>query len=580
MTITIPSVTIRIPELRTLAGRGWRLGLVGLLVLLVGGLVLHQVRPAAASNVRAVSAGGNHTCALTNAGGVKCWGANGSGQLGNGATTDSSTPIDVTGLTSGVAAVSAGSGHTCALTTGGGVKCWGDNYSGELGNGTTTTSGCFCIPTPADVTGLTSGVAAVSAGSGDTCALTTGGGVKCWGTNIYGELGDGTTTQRTTPVGVSGLASGVAAVSAGGVHTCALTTGGGLKCWGWNFYGQLGNGTTTDSHTPVDVSGLTSGVAAVSAGGTHTCALTTGGGLKCWGDNNSGDLGDGTTTPRSTPVDVSGLTSGVAAVSGGNGYTCALATGGGLKCWGNNFNGQLGNGTTTNSSTPVDVSGLSSGVAAVSLGQAHTCALTTGGGVKCWGSNSNGQLGVPNTGPMMCSGFACSTTPVDVTNLTKTQVNITLVSQYHPPESCYNVFNPAISQITPLFQVCDNNFQPAQSSSACIDATHPTGLGLCSDLDPAVGSIRVTLVPADYHVVQTVVPPFHVASPGKIDCNTSGAPTCVVALTTAPTLDPWFPWDIAGGPGGAPDGKVTVSDILAVVGKFAQTNPYFASPAP
>jgi alpha-tubulin suppressor-like RCC1 family protein len=350
----------------------------------------------AAGGVAAVSAAGGYTCALTSAGGVKCWGTNDPGQLGDGqacGTLSCPAPVDVSGLTSGVAAVSAGTNHTCALTSTGGVECWGLNDTGQLGDGTTTSR-----TTAVDVSGLTSGVAAVSAGYSHTCALTTAGGLKCWGGNTAGELGDGTTTDRTTPVDVSGLTSGVAAVSAGAIHTCALTTAGGLKCWG-------GDGTTT----PVDVSGLTSGVAAVSAGYFHTCALTSAGGLKCWGYNVHGQLGDGTTTNRTTPVDVSGLTSGVAAVRGGLNHTCALTTAGGLKCWGDNSTAQLGDGTATERHTPVDVSGLTGGVAAVTTGFDNTCGITSAAGLKCWGFNDSGQLGDGTT--------TLRITPVDVVGL-------------------------------------------------------------------------------------------------------------------------------------------------------------------
>ena len=257
--------------------------------------------PSARLKAAAIAAGELHTCALTSGGGVKCWGGNGVGQLGDGTTIQRHAPVAVSGPASGVAALAAGEEHTCALTSAGGVKCWGDNESGELGDGTTMDRYI-----PVAVSGLASGVVAISAGALHTCALTGAGGVTCLGGNDFGQLGDGTTTERHAPVAASGLASGVAAISAGGGHTCALTSAGGVKCWGDNGSGQLGDGTTTQRDTPVDVSGLATGVAAITAGGAHTCALTSAGGVKCWGDNNFGQLGDGTTTERHRPVEVLG----------------------------------------------------------------------------------------------------------------------------------------------------------------------------------------------------------------------------------------------------------------------------------
>ena len=322
-----------------------------------------------ASGVTVLASGNRHTCALTAGGGVKCWGSNGAGQLGDGTTTNRSTPVNVVGLASGVTVLGTGGYHTCALTSGSKVKCWGENAFGQLGDGTTARRS-----TPVEVNGLATSVSALAGGELHTCALTTGRGVKCWGLNSVGQLGDGTTIWRSTPVDAVGLTSGVTALAGGAGHTCALTTGGGAKCWGENRSSQLGDGTNTNRSTPVDVAGMASGVTTLATGSYHTCALATSGGAMCWGSNDYGQLGDGTTTYHGTPVDVIGLAGGVITLVAGYGHTCALTTGGGVKCWGRNYHGQLGDGTTTNRSTPVDVVGLASGVTALAAGMAsHLC---------------------------------------------------------------------------------------------------------------------------------------------------------------------------------------------------------------
>ena len=357
-----------------------------------------------ATHAGAVAAGANYTCALTTAGAAYCWGGNGYGQLGDGSTDNRTTPAPVSGLGFGVAAIAARGLHTCALTTAGTALCWGHNGDGQLGDGSTDDR-----PTPVAVkdvggAGTLSGVAAIAAGNLHTCALTTAGTALCWGHNGDGRLGDGSGggggSSQTTPVSVSGLGTSVNAITAGGYHTCALTTAGTALCWGANLFGQLGNGNTAIQLAPVSVkdvggAGTLSGVAAIAASTSHTCALTTTGAVQCWGSNTKGKLGDGSTAQRTAPVDVkdvggAGTLSGVAAIATGDGHTCARTTAGAALCWGYNSNGQLGDGSTTDRSTPVAANGLGSGVAAIAAG-AHTCALTTAGAVQCWGWNYDGQ---------------------------------------------------------------------------------------------------------------------------------------------------------------------------------------------
>lgn len=433
----------------------------------------------AADGVTAVDPGGAHSCALTAAAGVKCWGWNYYGQLGDGTTTARFAPVSTCAGGSGpdcasgsplrgVASISAGGYHTCALTAVGGVKCWGLNEDGQLGNGTRDDR-----TAPRDVCGPPHGaplaaciaigeIAAISAGYAHTCAVTTSGSVTCWGANSHGQLGNGTTISSSrpedvceagarpialpmasvpnVPFDVTGAASclpisGVVAVSAGSSHTCALTVSGGVKCWGSNEAGQLGDGgacgaictapatvcepgavpaAAFDSERRGNGSQAVppscvpmSDAAMISVGGAHTCARSTSGRATCWGDNAQGQLGDGTEIPRSRPVAV--LVNGVLGITAGIGHTCAVGVAANVSCWGQNQVNQLGDSTTTDSSTPVGVVGLGSGISFVVAGGSHTCALTTAGTITCWGVNFDGRLG---------DGTATlHSTPVDVVGL-------------------------------------------------------------------------------------------------------------------------------------------------------------------
>ena len=369
------------------------LGAVAAAVLLSPVSARTQGRSSTNAAATAIEVGGGHSCAVTTAQTVLCWGGNAYGQLGDDTTGPRSAPVAVSNL-SGVTAVSGGDSHTCALTRAGQVLCWGQNTYGQLGDGTSVDS-----HTPVAVSGLPSGVQAIAAGGSHTCALTSSHGVMCWGWNGEGELGDNLACGIAAclyPVQVVGLTTGVRAISTFWAHTCALTDGGGVKCWGWNQNGQIGVGTTTyDEPVPVDVLGLTSGVDEIAVGGYHTCAHLSAGGVKCWGKNARGQLGDGTEVERHAPVAVQRLSGEPVELTAGFNQTCANMDTGGVKCWGRNINGELGDGQKCGAFCPfpVDVDGLSTGVTEVSAGGGHECALKRNGGVKCWGWNPNGQLG-------------------------------------------------------------------------------------------------------------------------------------------------------------------------------------------
>jgi alpha-tubulin suppressor-like RCC1 family protein len=316
--------------------------------------------------------------------------------------------------------VHSGDRHACGLTTSGAAYCWGRNEGGQLGDGSTADS-----PWPMAVAGgLT--FSSLSVGYRHNCGLTTSGAAYCWGTNDFGQLGDSSTTSRSVPVAVA-AGPGFVSLSAGPGLTCGLTAAGTAYCWGDNQHGQLGAASTETcgssrlacSRRPIAVSGgLTfstvsaGGGSTVSAAGGRACGVTTSGAAYCWGYGADGELGNGSNASSAVPVPVSaGLT--FSTISVGSAYhSCAIATSGAAYCWGGNFTGELGNGSTTASSVPVAVSGGLT-FSLVSAGEWHTCGVTTSGAAYCWGNGTHGQLG-GGYGGEQCGSSNCSTRPLAV----------------------------------------------------------------------------------------------------------------------------------------------------------------------
>jgi len=336
-----------------------------------------------------ISAGNYHACATLSNKTIKCWGRNTFGQLGDGTNIDKRTPTLVLGVDN-ANAVSVGDDFTCATLSNGTIKCWGRNNYGQLGDGTNIDK-----RNPVLVTGIDNAVS-VSAGNNHACALLSNGKIKCWGFNGAGQLGDGTNIDKRTPTFVSGIDTAVS-VSAGFVHTCAVLANGKTKCWGGNQNGQLGDGTTINKNIPTLVSNIgnsmTGNVIMVSAGDSHTCATVEADNtIRCWGDNDYGQLGDGTNNRRETPILVSEIRR-AASVVAGDYFTCAVLSDGSMKCWGTNEHGQLGDGTNNRRRTPVLVSEINDAISATA-GWYFSCAILSNGITKCWGQNDFGQLGL------------------------------------------------------------------------------------------------------------------------------------------------------------------------------------------
>ena len=476
-----------------------------------------------------VDANYGNTCAVIHGGAVVCWGLGDDGQLGNGGTSNSNTPVAVSGLSNAVT-VTTGYRHSCAVTSSGSVMCWGLGNYGQLGNGGTDNSNL-----PVTVSGLNNAIA-VSAGLYHTCALTSIGTVRCWG---YGNglLGDGTWNASSTPVTVSNLSNAIQ-LTVGSQHTCALTSFGTVVCWGAGGNGELGNGGTSISNTPVVVSGLTNAIS-VSAGDTHTCAVTSNATAVCWGQGNYGQLGNGSVTNSSIPVSVSGMTNAIA-VSAGSHHNCALTTIGTAYCWGWGGTYQLGNGSQSNSSVPVAVIGLTKSVE-LSAGYSHTCALNDSGTVSCWGFGPEGQLGTGGTSiataPVPVSGLNLSysrqtisfgTAPVVVTGGTGTVI-----------ATATSGLPLRLTSLTPDVCLISANIVTAVATGSCTIAANQAGDINFYSAFQATQSFSIAPL-STYAITATANP----VGGGTVSCtpnpvNSGNTSTCTATPATGYTFSAW-----------------------------------------
>ena len=345
---------------------------------------------------RQVSAGLEHTCGVTTNDVGYCWGDNRSGQLGNGTLDASTRPVAVSGGLR-FEQIMTGLGFSCGITTDDRAYCWGSNTFGQLGDGTSGTNRL----TPVAVAGERR-FAHIRAGNNHTCAITPFGGGFCWGANFFGQLGDNTKIQRNVPVRIHGGGLLYRQIFPAERHTCALATDERAYCWGVNEDGQLGDGTTIQKLKPAAVAGghrfrqVIAGGAGRSGFHSMSCGVATTSRTYCWGDNTNGQLGDGTKLQRTVPTLVHGGLDFVELSANGL-NVCGATRDNAAYCWGFNGFGQLGDGTFTDRSIPTRVVGTQA-FRRVDAGHFQTCAVTLNDRAFCWGSNTFGELGNGTSG--------------------------------------------------------------------------------------------------------------------------------------------------------------------------------------
>jgi alpha-tubulin suppressor-like RCC1 family protein len=363
-----------------------------------------------------IVAGKDHTCSMDTGHNVSCWGSNVYGQLGIGTHDDQNQPVEVPGLDE-VVQIALGGYHTCTRSADETVKCWGNNLFGQLGDGTVSNNPQL---TPKQVPNLVD-VIQIVVGGNTNCVLLKDNTVKCWGWNYFKQIGSGsnanyvTTPTTVAPWDQTGSTANAVGIYLGWTHCCALLSDKTMQCWGANSDAQLGRGTTSfGESTPQRVSVISDDAVQIAPGYYHTCALLVNTETWCWGSDNMGQRGDGysTTSPTDQPTKPELGDSYAVQISTGDTHTCAIINDNTVKCWGLNQYGETGNGmgVTYNERTPVEVQDLTD-VVQLTSGQGHSCALLSNNNVKCWGRNDYGQLGNGNN--------VDTSTPVTVTFATE-----------------------------------------------------------------------------------------------------------------------------------------------------------------